>query len=503
MSPVVHQDPLHPDVRVLSTLNNDGSRRWLRPRVSEGRFLTRRRIVAYALILIFAALPYLQMNGKPMVLLDLTTRHFTLFGSTFLPTDTLLLALLMVSIFVTIFLLTALLGRVWCGWACPQTVYMEFVFRPIERLFEGSPGRTRSGPLAGKAYSTPLKYAMYLIVALFLAHIFLAYFVGIDNLKVWVTRSPLQHPASFLVMVAVTALMLLDFTFFREQVCIILCPYGRFQSALLDRQSLVVSYDRQRGEPRGKRVSTDLSLKVVDQGAPRTGDCVDCNMCVTTCPTGIDIRNGLQMECINCTQCIDACDSVMSKLKRPLGLIRYSSQAKISGEKPRMLRPRVIIYPMVLLITLTAFMLVLFNRAPVDITILRGVGRPFIELPGELLANPVKLKFVNRSDHEADFNITLSGVQGISLKIDENPVHLKAGEFKTFPAMFVIPAKQFKDGGPAVTVMITQVKAPAGTPEFHTTAKFKLMGPGSANRRHEDSEKEKESEKEEKEEHSR
>lgn len=423
-----------------------------------------------------------------MVLLDLTTRHFTLFGSTFLPTDTLLLALLMVSIFVTIFLLTALLGRVWCGWACPQTVYMEFVFRPIERLFDGSPGRTRSGPLAGKAYSMPLKYAMYFAVAVFLAHIFLAYFVGIDNLKVWVTRSPLQHPASFLVMVAVTALMLLDFTFFREQVCIILCPYGRFQSALLDRQSLVVSYDRLRGEPRGKKAGADVSLKVIDGAAPRTGDCVDCSMCVTTCPTGIDIRNGLQMECINCTQCIDACNSVMTKLKRPLGLIRYSSQAKISGEKPHILRPRVVIYPIVLLVVLTAFMAVLFNRAPVDITILRGVGRPFIELPGELIANPVKLKFVNRSEHDADFNIVLSGVQGISLKIDENPIHLKAGEFKTIAAMFVIPAKQFNGDGPPVTVMVTQVKAAAGTPEFYTTARFRLMGPGSQNRRHEEPE---------------
>ncbi len=489
MSPVVHHDSLHPDVRVLSTLNNDGSRRWLRPRVSEGKFLTRRRIAAYVLILIFAALPYFRMNGKPLVLLDVTTRHFTLFGSTFLPTDTLLLALLLVSVFVAIFLLTALLGRVWCGWACPQTVYMEFVFRPIERLFDGSPGRTRTGRLAGKAYSTPLKYAMYFAVSLFLSHIFLAYFVGIDNLRVWVTRSPLQHPTSFLVMVAVTGLMLLDFTFFREQVCLILCPYGRFQSALLDRQSLVVSYDRTRGEPRGKRVTGDLSLKVIDQAAPRTSDCVDCNMCVTTCPTGIDIRNGLQMECINCTQCIDACNAVMTKLKRPLGLIRYSSQARISGETPHILRPRVIIYPIVLLIAITAFMIVLFNRSPVDITILRGVGRPFIELPGELVANPVKLKFVNRSEHEADFNIVLSGVQGVSLKIDENPIHLKPGEFKTFPAMFVIPAKQYVDGGPPLTVMITQVKAASGTPEFHTTAKFRLMGPGSVNRRHEESEK--------------
>lgn len=326
--------------RVLATLNDDGSRRWLKPRVSPGRFLSRRRAVAYGLILLFTAIPYIQVGGRPLVLLDLPARRFTIFGVTFLPTDTVLLALFMVSVFVGVFLLTALLGRVWCGWACPQTVYMEFVYRPIERLLEGSPGRRRKGVLAESGVGKVLKFGAFLVVSLFLAHTFLAYFVGVERLAHWVTRSPLEHPSGFLIVAAVTGLMLFDFGYFREQMCLVACPYGRFQSALLDRSSLIVSYDRKRGEPRGRKT---VSLPLVDGAGSARGDCVDCGLCVATCPTGIDIREGLQMECVHCAQCIDACDAVMTKLGMPRGLIRYSSQDAIEGKQARFLRPRVVI----------------------------------------------------------------------------------------------------------------------------------------------------------------
>jgi len=467
--------------RVLSTLNDDGSRRWLRPRLSPGRFLTRRRGLAYFLILVFTAIPYIQLNGKPLILLDLVARRFTLFGRTFLPTDTLLLALLLVGVFVLIFLLTAFFGRVWCGWACPQTVYMEFVFRPLERLFGGAPGRAKKGWLAGKAYSKPLRFFVSLVICVYLAHTFLAYFVGVENLRIWMTRSPLDHPIPFLVMLAVTGLMLLDFGFFREQVCIILCPYGRLQSALLDRNSLIVGYDKRRGEPRGhaKRPSGDVALTVLSgHDEARTGDCVDCGMCVTTCPTGIDIRDGLQMECINCTQCIDACDSVMTKLKRPRGLIRYSSQAEIANEKTRILRPRVIIYPAILLVIISAFFVVLSGIGSAHVTILRGVGRPFVELPGGEIGNPVKIKIINRSETHGDFRVELTGAEGLHLTIEENPIKLAPGESRTFPAMIAAPAPVVHQADPRITVSITRVNAKPGEPEFHEDVSFRLMGPG-------------------------
>ncbi|MBL9031729.1 MAG: cytochrome c oxidase accessory protein CcoG [Phycisphaerae bacterium] len=408
----------------------------------------RRRFVAYALILIFTAIPYVKIGGRPLVLLDLPARRFTIFGVTFLPTDTVLLALFMVSVFVAIFLLTALFGRVWCGWACPQTVYMEFVYRPIERLFEGSPGRRKKGFLAESGLGKVLKFAAFGLVSLYLAHTFLAYFVGVERLAQWVTRSPLEHPAGFLIVMAVTGLMLFDFGYFREQTCLVACPYGRFQSALLDRSSLIVTYDPKRGEPRGKR---SVSLPVVNGHERTQGDCVDCGLCVATCPTGIDIRNGLQMECIHCAQCIDACDAVMTMLGRPRGLIRYGSQDGIAGKPRRFLRPRVVIYPMVLAIVLTALGIGLAVRGPADVVVLRGLGRPYTELPAAEggiaeVENPVRVKIVNRTDALATFRVVIAGIEGARVTAEENPVRVPPRGSKTAPMMLVVPASAFTHG---------------------------------------------------------
>ncbi len=457
---------------VLSTLNADGSRRWLTPRVSPGRWLTRRRIVAYALIAVFTLIPYVKVHGKPLVLLDIPRRHFTIFGATFLPTDTLLLALLLFSIAIGVFLFTALFGRVWCGWACPQSVYMEFVYRPIERLFQGAPGRAKKGFLQTTPLGRALKHVAYFLVSCYLAHTFLAYFVGVDELRRWVTRSPFEHPIPFVVMALVTGLMLFDFGFFREQVCLVVCPYGRFQSVMLDRQSLIVTYDPVRGEPRGK--AKRVSLPVVGEGRPATqGDCVDCGLCVATCPTGIDIRNGLQMECVHCTQCIDACDAVMAKLDRPPGLIRYSSQAAIAGEARRRFRPRLVVYPLLLAIFAAAFVVVLVTRGPADVALLRTRGAPFVVLPDGMVANNARLRIVNRREEPSTFRVEAVAPTGARVTGEDLAPTLAPGESRSLAIMIIAPPGAFHLGRVEATVRVD------GPDEYHKQLPFRMVGPAA------------------------
>jgi cytochrome c oxidase accessory protein FixG len=405
-----------PSERVLSTLNADGSRRWLRPRVSPGKFLEARRITAWVLIGIFTTLPFLRIGNAPAVLLDVAKRQFTLFGKTFLPTDTVLLAVLLLGIVVTLFLVTAVLGRVWCGWGCPQTVYLEFLYRPIERWFDGDPGR--GGKIGRKATAprTAAKYAVFFLASVLLANVFLSYFVGVESLEQWMTRSPASHPTSFVIMVMTTGLMFFNFAWFREQTCIVACPYGRLQSVLLDSNSLIVSYDSRRGEPRGRRSRSEKDTSEnggsTSQGrVPSVGDCVDCRLCVETCPTGIDIRDGLRMECVGCAQCIDACDSVMRKLKRPRGLVRYSSQARIAGDPGSFARPRLFAYSAFLLVIFGVFAGLVFHSKATDVTILRGMGVPFTVLSTGEVANPLRLKITNRTREPRIYRVEIAGAE--------------------------------------------------------------------------------------------
>lgn len=450
---------LSPEEHVLSTLERDGSRRWLYPSLSKGRLWWWRRIVAYVLIVVFVAIPHLRISGKPLILLDIPAREFTLFGHTFLPTDTLLLAFALVGLFVSIALVTAVGGRLWCGWACPQTVYMEYLFRPIDRLFEGTVGRggrPRTRPTGAMRVA---RWGVYLVLSMLLAHTFLAYFVGTERLAQWIRSSPAEHPIAFLVMFGTTVAMLFDFLFFREQLCLIACPYGRFQSVMLDRRSLIVGYDARRGEPRGKlrnrkakgRDSAEL------QGTPAegfpaegtgTGDCVDCGRCVAVCPTGIDIRDGLQMECINCTQCIDACNDVMRKVGRPEGLIRYSSQDGLDGKPTRLLRPRTVLYPLVLIGIGIAFVSVLSTKYAFDARPLRAGGNPFSRGPAGEIRNSFRLRIDNRSDAPREYSIELREPTSATLEIvDRSGLTLGVGGTAIVPLLIELPRGEMPRGG--------------------------------------------------------
>jgi cytochrome c oxidase accessory protein FixG len=441
----------------------DGSRRWLHPRLAAGPYLRARRILAWALIAVFTLLPYLKINARPAVLLDLPNREFTIFGFTFLSTDTLLLALALITWILGICLVTALAGRMWCGWMCPQTVYMEFVFRPIERFFDGPPGAQHR---PGRKRTTPrsvLKYAVYLVISAYLAHTFLAYFVGVEALAQWVRRSPLEHPVSFLVMLAVTGLMLFDFAYFREQACIVACPYGRFQSVMLDRDSLIVSYDPGRGEPRGK-------LADRKSGPPR-GDCIDCGMCTDTCPTGIDIREGLQLECIACTQCIDACDGVMTRIGKPKGLIRLSSQAAMEGTPHRLLRTRVILYPALMVVLATVFLVVLLNKKSADVTVLQGVGLPYSETASGEITNQVRVIIENRSGRDAVYKIEIAGDSQADFARKPEAISLAAGQTAKTPVAIAAPVAAFQRGLYDIHLRVSDDKT------FKQEVACRLLGP--------------------------
>jgi cytochrome c oxidase accessory protein FixG len=459
------QAPEAPE-RVLSTLNADGSRRWIRPRPSSGRYLARRRALAWTLMAFFIALPHLRIGGRPAVLLDLPRREFALFGGVFLATDTFLFMLLFVSGLIGIFLVTALLGRVWCGWACPQTVYLEFVFRPIERWFEGGfRGSLALDRRRGLHPRRLLKNAVYALIAAFLAHVFLAYFVGVDTLAQWMRRSPVEHPLTFLLMLGTAGLVFLDFAWFREQTCLVACPYGRLQAVLLDRRSMIVGYDARRGEPRTKGVKGRL---------PTAGDCVDCRMCVLTCPTGIDIRDGLQMECIHCTQCMDACDAVMAKVGRPPGLIRYASSDGLERRPAGRLRPRVVLYPLVLAITLGLFAWTLGTRADADVTLLRGIGAPYRIEPDGSVVNQIRVKVTNRGNVARRYRIALEDAPGTRLIAPINPLPVPGGKTRETSVFVVLPGRGLTGGAMPVRFRV------ADEGRFTTALPYELVGPGIA-----------------------
>lgn len=431
--------------RSLPTLNADGTRHVLAPRPSPGRFLRRRRIVGYSLIALFVLLPHLRIGGRPPLLIDLVHREISLAGAVFRPSEGVLLMLLGLTVVLAVFTVTARWGRVWCGYGCPQTIYLELVFRPLERWVQGSAAERRQRSARENAWRRRLLWGVYAVLAFALANIFLAYFVPTDLLARWITHSPADHPGGFAAVAAVSALMFFDFAYFREQTCTVACPYGRLQSVLLDRSTLVVGYDARRGDPRGK------------PGKPgkMTGDCIDCGACVTTCPTGIDIRDGLQMECIGCAQCIDACDPIMERMGKPRGLIRYASQEELAGEASRGRSLRSWLYPAMLVLAAGALIFQLGGRGDSELWLLRADGVTFERLDGDRVLSPVRVKIENRSSERRGYTAVLDGDATAKLISPRPVLEVAGGSAEVFTLFVIAPAAEFH-GGTRASAMIVR-----------------------------------------------
>jgi len=350
------------------------------------------------LIAVYVFLPWIPINGNPAVFLDVENRMFHLFGLTLVPQDLWVMFFAISGLGFVLFFATSLLGRVWCGWACPYTVFLDHVYRRVERWIEGDAPARRALEKApwtvGKIGKRLLKHFLYVVIAAAIAHVFLSYFVSLERLYDFMQAGPMEHATAFGIVLFLTLVLWFCFGYFREQFCIIMCPYGRLQSALTDDDTINVGYDETRGEPRGTKGKVE-------------GDCIDCHRCVQVCPTGIDIRNGLQLECIGCTACIDACDDIMTKVDRPRGLIRYDSFNGFAGKARRYLRPRVYAYSALAGLGMTALILVASNKArPFTATISRSGGAGFYS-DANSVRNIYKVRVFNKRNQTATVTIRL------------------------------------------------------------------------------------------------
>lgn len=419
-----------PTLDSVASLNADGSRRFVHPADVSGPHDRRRRVVFAILFAILFAVPWLKVDGRPAILLDVPQRRFFLFGEIFNAQDGGMLLFLAGGLGLLLLFLTSISGRLWCGFACPQTVMIEGVFRVIERWTEG-PREARIkleqapwGP--GKIARKGAKHALFLVMASLFAHTVLGYFIPIRDLFGVLLGGPRAHLEAFLWTLGLTTLFYFDFGWFREQFCVIMCPYGRLQSVLTDDDSLVVGYDVKRGEPRGKA------------NTPGNGDCVDCKRCIAVCPTAIDIRQGLQLDCIGCTACIDACDDIMVKVNKPKGLIRLDSLRGFAGEKTRLVRLRTILYAVGGLIGILVFTFAIRSRTAFAVNLLRPTGAPYLVENAEI-RNVFRIKLVSKRSEPSTLTITPPATPGISFLVPQRQVTLLPHGSLEIPVIATMP----------------------------------------------------------------
>ncbi len=384
----------------IATVDAQGKRIWLYPRKPSGRLHNWRIVVTILLLLMLFAGPFMRINGQPALLLNVFERKFVILGQVFWPQDFFLLAIVLITFFVFIILFTVAFGRIWCGWMCPQTLFMEMVFRKVEYWIEGdgtAQKRLDAAPWTfNKIWKKTAKHAVFILLSVLIAHLVMAYLIGTEDTYEIITQPPTEHTMGFVGLLAFTGIFYGNFAKFREQACIAVCPYGRLQSVLLTKQSIVVAYDWIRGEPRTHLKKT--------APAKAKGDCIDCHLCVHVCPTGIDIRNGTQLECVNCTACIDACDHVMDKINRPRGLIRYASHESIEKKTLKIFNARFVGYAAVLIALLAVLVLTITTRSNIETNVFKVPGTLFTR-EGATIVNLYNVEFINKTFEDIEVDV--------------------------------------------------------------------------------------------------
>lgn len=444
--------PKKPNLTSVTTINEDGSHFTLHPADVSGRFTLARRLVALAILAVYVLLPWININDHPAVFLDVAERRFYIFGLTFLARDLWLAFFFISGLGFSLFFITSLFGRLWCGWTCPYTLFLEHVYRRIERWIDGDATARRKldrAPWAGaKITKRLIKHGLFLLVSAIVAHIFLSYFVSIPKLYLYMQESPTKHLGAFALVAFITIALYFAFSWFREQFCVILCPYGRIQSALTDDDTTVIGYDEGRGEPRGKK------------GASGAGDCISCNRCVQVCPTGIDIRDGLQMECIGCAACVDACDTIMDKIDRPRGLVRYDSLNGLKGRRRRILRPRIIVYCLMLALGASMLGFALTKVHDVDMVATRMRGMPYF-VDEEAVRNQFQLRLLTKRNVPTTFTVDLKDApEWLRTSGFDKPITVKAQGEKQVSFVLFVPKDDYTG---TIEVTIRTRSEPGGT----------------------------------------
>jgi len=455
----------------IATVDAAGKRKWVYAQKPVGKLYSLRTWISRGFFLLFFALPFVYMNGRPLFLFDVTQAHFIIFGKVFWPQDFFIFGLAMVTFIVFVVLFTAAFGRLFCGWVCPQTIFMEMFFRKIEYAIEGNAAEQRllnQAPWTSrKIMKKTAKHIVFYAMSFIIANFFLAYIIGIKELGKIITEPVSEHIGGLFSILIFSGIFYAVYAFFREQVCTVVCPYGRLQGVLMDRNSMIVAYDHKRGEPRGKynkKVTRDL------------GDCIDCMQCVKVCPTGIDIRNGNQLECVGCTACIDACNAIMEKINQPLGLIRYASENGIENREPLRFTGRMKLYTVLLTGLLVILGFLLSTRKDIDATVMRTPGMLYQQRSADSVSNLYNIKVANKTIYRVPLQLKLEGIDGrIEIIGEHNAISVKeegqgAGTFfVVLPVNSIHARKQpvriaLYNGNEKVDVIATNFLGPVSEP---------------------------------------